>query len=75
MVGAEKARKVSHELSLIEVNCEEFKIRDLRIWLYDDGENSVYEFPTNFLRKWTDSPRQSNDGRTIEAVCMASSKE
>jgi len=58
IVGVAKAKQVSHELSLSEVNCEAFRIRDLRIWLYDDGGNSIFEFPTDFLRKWSNAARE-----------------
>ena len=72
IIGAQRAKKVSHEVSLIEVNCEEYKHRDLRMWLEDEKGNSVFDFPAKQLGKWVTSARESISGKVIEAVCAAS---
>ncbi len=71
ILGLIKAREVVFEKTLIEVDCEQHKIRDLSVWLNDAQGNAVYQFPSEYMGKWTRTTAGTNNWNIISAVCSA----
>src|SRR5258706_13589921 len=72
IVGTVKAKAFSHEVSLVEVSCEEEKSRALKIWLDDKQSQTIYDFSDSQLetqKKWTRYVVNSIGSKVIKAVC------
>ena len=71
-IGAQKAKRVSHDVSLIEVDCEGHKYRELQVWLEDAKGEHVFDIPSKQVKqKWITPTRESIGDKIIGAVCDA----
>lgn len=72
LIGSAKAKRFSHEISLIEVDCQKEQSRDLRVWLDDRESQTIYEFPEDQIsKKWIHHAENSFGSRAVKMVCHA----